>query len=156
LYDDILGAKPDADLKFAALCGKGQNYFLLGGDDPKYFDQAIAAYTELASQPDGPAYWRNQALYYKGKCYEKLNKQNEALAAFYDVIQPPGKRNDSPEYFWYYKAGFDAARLMEEQGEWKSAIGIYQKMASLQGPRAEEAKSRAEQLRLDHFIWEER
>jgi len=155
VYDDILGGRPDADLRFAALCGKGDNYFLLGGDDPRYFDQAIAAYSELASQPDATAYWRNQALYYKGKCYEKLKKQTEALAAFYDVIQPQTRRNDGPEYLWFYKAGFDAAHILESQEQWKAAIAIYQKMAALQGPRSEEANELLTQLRLKHFIWEE-
>ncbi|MGB8352871.1 MAG: tetratricopeptide repeat protein [Chthoniobacteraceae bacterium] len=155
MYDDILAGGPDADLRFAALCGKGDNYFLLGGDDPKYFDQAIAAYNELATQPDATAYWRNQALYYKGKCYEKLKKQNEALAAFYDVIQPQTKRNDGPEYLWFYKAGFDAAHILESQEQWKAAIAIYQKMATLKGPRSDEAKEMLTQLRLKHFIWEE-
>ena len=50
LYNDILDAKPDAELKFAALGGKADIYFLLGIKDPKYFDQAIATYNELATR----------------------------------------------------------------------------------------------------------
>jgi len=155
VYDDILGAKPDVDLRLAALSGKGDNLFLLGGEDPKYFEQAITTYTQLATQPDATSYWRNQALYYKGKCYEKLKKPNEALAAFYDVIQPQTKQNDGPEYLWFYKAGFDAAHILESQEQWKAAVAIYQKMAALPGPRSDEAKDLLTQLRLKHFIWEE-
>jgi len=155
LYDSILDAKPDTDLKFAALCGKGDNTFLLGGKDAKFFDKAIMVYNDLANQPEATAYWHNQALYKKGKCLEKLGKQNEALAAFYDVIQPQGDRNGGPEYLWFYRAGFDAAHILESQEQWKPAIAIYQKMAALDGPRSEEAKARLTQLRLEHFIWEE-
>jgi hypothetical protein len=155
LYDEILNAKPDTDLKFAALCGKGDNYFLLAGDDPKYFDKAIAAYNELAAQPEATAYWRNQALYKKGKCLEKQGKQNEALAAFYDVLQPQSGRTGGPDYLWYYRAGFDAAQMLGAQEQWKPAIAVYQKMAAAGGPRSEEAKALLTQLRLEHFIWDE-
>lgn len=155
LYDVILDGKPDAELRFAAFCGKGDNYLLMGARDPKYFDQAIAAYNELAAQPDTTTYWRNQALYKKGKCFEKQNKPNEALAAFYDVIQSQANRNTGPDYLWFYKAGFDAASILESQEQWKPAIAIYQKMVGLEGPRSEEAKARLTQLRLEHFIWDE-
>jgi len=72
---------------------------------------------------------------------------------FYDVLQAETAAGE-PDYFWYYKAGFDAARMLEAQEQWKAEIGVYEKMAKSQGPRAEEAKKRAEQLRLEHFIWD--
>jgi len=58
------------------------------------------------------------------------------------------------EFFWFYKAGFYAAHLFEQQEDWKAAIGIYQKMAKRDGPRAAEARSRLSQLRLEKFIWD--
>ena len=155
LYDNILAAKPDGDLRFAALCGRGENYFLMGGADPKNFEQAIVAFDELAALPDAPADWRSQALYMKGKCLEKLNRPSEALAAFYDVLEPPRGRSDSPLNIWFYKAGFDAAHTLEAQEQWKPALAVYKKLAAADGPRAEEAKARVTQLRLEHFIWEE-
>ncbi len=155
LYDNILSSKPDAELKFASLCGKGENFLALGSKDPKAFDQAIAVFEKLAAQPDVTASWRNKALYKKAKCLENSDRKAEALAAYYDVLQPQAATDAEPEYFWYYKAGFDAARILEAQEQWKSAIGIYEKIANLEGPRAAEAKSRADQLRLEHFIWDE-
>lgn len=155
IYDDILGAQPDPELKFSALCGKGSDYFSLGATDSRYLTKAIGVFEILAALPDVTAYWRNRALYMKGKCLEQLKKPGEACGVFYDVLQGQTKAVGEPDYFWYYKAGFDAAHIMEEQGQWKSAIGIYQKMAGLKGPRAEEARSRSEQLRLEHFIWDE-
>ena len=155
LYNDILGANPDDELKFSVLCGKGDALAVMGGSDAKFFGQAIAVYDDLGGQSRVPAHWRNQALYKKGKCLEKLARKGEALTAFYDALEPQAVAAGSPEYFWYYKAGFDAARLLEAQQQWKSAIGIYQKMANLEGPRAQEVRTRLGQLRLEHFIWEE-
>ena len=41
-----------------------------------------------------------------------------------------GSRGKPREFFWYYKAGFNAARLLEEQQKWDSAAVIYQKLAA--------------------------
>ena len=155
LYDNILGSNPDPDLKFAALCGKGNNCLSFGNSDPKQFDEAIAVFDLLARETGVTPFWRNQALYKKGKCLEKQNKSSEALSVFYDVLNLQAGSVTEPDYFWYYKAGFDAAKMLETGAQWKSAIGIYKKMAAVNGPRAKEAGDRARQLRMEHFIWEE-
>ena len=125
---------------------------MLGRKDPKQLEAAIAVYDFLAGLPDVTPTWRNQALYKKGKALEQLARQPEALTAYYDVLEKSG--TGGGEFFWYYKAGFDAAHLFEQQENWKSAIGIYQKMAKLDGPRAAEARARLSQLRLEKFIWD--
>jgi outer membrane protein assembly factor BamD (BamD/ComL family) len=154
IYDAILSAQPppDAELRSAAICGKGDNLALLGRNDPKQMEAAIAVYDFLASLPDVTPTWRNQALYKKGKALEQLKRQPDALTAYYDVLEKSAAGDR--EFFWYYKAGFEAAHLFEQQENWKSAIGIYQKMAKLEGPRAAEAKAQLSQLRLERFIWD--
>ena len=66
---------------------------------------------------------------------------------------PPAQAAER-EYFWFYKAGFDAARVFEQVADWRSAIGVYEKMAKVAGPRAEAARSEANKIRLQKFIWE--
>ncbi len=154
LYDIILAAQPppDAELGYAARAGKGDNLVALGRSNPKQLAAAMAVFDQLANLADVPPDWRNQALYKKAKALEQLARIPEALAAFYDVLDVTAV--NGREFLWYYKAGFDAARLFEGQEQWKSAIGIYAKMAKLDGPRAAEARERMKQLRLEHFIWE--
>ena len=152
LYDAILAATPapDAELRSAALCGKGDSLLILGRQDPKQLEAAVAAFDQLATLPGVPPAWRNQALYKKGRGLNTLTRTDEALAAWYDVLEkttPEGR-----DFFWYYKAGFDAADVFRTQGQWKSAIGIYEKMAKLPGPRAAEAQERAARLRLEKFL----
>jgi len=155
LYDAILTATPapDAELRSAVLCGKGDNLLILGRQDAKQLDAAIAAFDQLAALPGVAPVWRNQALFKKGRALQSLARPDEALAAWYDVLDktaPEGR-----DFFWYYKAGFDAADLFRAQQQWKSAVGIYEKMAKIPGPRAAEAKERAGQLRLEKFLpWE--
>jgi tetratricopeptide (TPR) repeat protein len=154
LYNAILTATPppEAELRAAALCGKGDNLRDLGRKDPKQIEAAIAAFDELAATPGVTPAWRNQALYKKGQGLKNLTRTEEALTAWYDVLDKAAP--DARDYFWYYKAGFDAADLLRSQQQWKSAVGIYEKMARTAGPRAAEAKQLASQLRLEKFLWE--
>ena len=156
LYDEILGASPPADLRFAVLCGKGDSLLTSAGKDEKLLGQVIAVFNQLAEQPDVTASWRNQALYKKAKCLEALSRPTDALSVYYDILQAPAvPGREGPDYTWFYKAGFDAAGALETQEQWKPAIVIYEKLANLLGPRSDEAKKRGDQLRLEHFIWEE-
>jgi tetratricopeptide (TPR) repeat protein len=181
LYDLILAAQPPpvADLRYRALCAKGDNLLALGKTDREQRTAALAVYRELAALPDVPAVWRNQALYKTARQlaedWRRLRGApgtaaqadvafQEATVTFYDVLNVDSRKER--EFFWYYKAGFDAAQLFEEQaarsgataGEseahWRAAIGIYRKMAQLEGPRSAEAQSRMRQLQLQHFIWD--
>ncbi|HEY3899788.1 MAG TPA: tetratricopeptide repeat protein [Chthoniobacter sp.] len=154
IYDAILSAQPPppAELKSAALCGKAENLQELGRKDPAQFEAAIAVYDSLAKLPDVTPAWRNQALYKKGHVLEQLGREPEALTAYYDVLDKT--LTGGGEFFWFYKAGFAAAHLFEQDENWKAAIGIYQKMSKIEGPRAAEAKARLNQLRLEKFIWD--
>ena len=154
IYDNILAAQapPEPELRFASLCGKGDSLIILGRGDPAQLEAAIAVFDQLAAQPDVTPEWRNQALYKKGKALEQLSRRSEAITAYYDVLDKSG--NDGREFFWYYKAGFDAATLFTQQNQWKSAIGIYEKIGRLEGPRAAEARALAKKIRLERFIWD--
>jgi predicted negative regulator of RcsB-dependent stress response len=154
IYDSLLSAPkpPEPDVRYAALIGKGDNLVVLGKKDPKQTEDALAAYDQLLAIPEAPPVWRNQAAYKRGKALQQLDRNDEALALFYDILDrsTTGHR----ETFWYAKAGFDAAGILEAQQQWKNAIGIYEKMAKLPGPHAEQAKQRVKTLRLEHFLWE--
>lgn len=149
LYDAILRENPESVLRFAVLCGKADN--LAASGTPDACTKAIAVYDQLVADAEVTRLWRNQALYKKAKCLEKAGDKPAALVVLYDVLQP--QTSGDPEFFWLAKAGFDAARALEAQEKWESAIGIYEKLAKAGGPRSDEAKDRAEQLRLEHFIW---
>lgn len=153
IYEIILAAQPppEPELRYAALCAKGNSLAILGRKEPKQLEAALAVYDELAA-PDAPPAWRNQALYKKAAALELLGRPKDALMTYYDVLGRSTAQDR--EYLWYYKAGFEAARIFEAGKDWKSAIGIYEKMATLDGPRADEARRRVKQLRLEYFIWQ--
>ncbi len=155
LYNEVLKENARPGEKREALCGLGDIYFDMGTTDPKNYQLAIEQYDKLIADGQAPPHWRNQALFKKGVCQEKMNDRAAALATFYRALEREESSRRAPEFFWFYKAGFNAARLLEEQSKWESAAALYQKLANAGGTRSEEAQARLKQLRLEHFLWEE-
>jgi tetratricopeptide (TPR) repeat protein len=153
LYDEVLKSDAGASEKREALCGKGDIFFEAGATDPGNYQRAIEAYDQLAADKDGSIHWRNQALFKKGLCLEKKGDRPGALATFYKILEDESRPGERRELFWYYKAGFNAARLLEEDSKWESAVAIYDKLVAAGGGRSDEAKARLNNIRLEHFLW---
>jgi hypothetical protein len=164
IYDDILRSNPDTTLRLAALCGKAD--CMVAAEDGAAATSstdgacaaAIAMYDQVAADPDVTRPWRDEALYKKGRCLDKQGLAGQALAAFYDVLNgpaaAPGGKPQPPDFFWFDKAGFDAAAMLEAKSQWPGAISVLEKVAHAGGPRSEEARKRADELRLEHFVWD--
>jgi predicted negative regulator of RcsB-dependent stress response len=153
LYDEVLKSDAGPSEKREALCGKGDIFFEMGGSRPENYQRALEIYEQLASGENTPIHWRNQALFKKALCLEKKNDRPGALATFYKVLEDEARPDRTDELFWYYKAGFNAARLLEDDSKWESAAAIYEKLVAAGGSRSEEAKARLNRLRLEHFLW---
>lgn len=153
LYDEVLKSDAGPSEKRESQCGKGDIFFEMGATDPSSYQRAIEVYDQLASDRGEPIHWRNQALFKKGLCLEKKSDRANALATFYKILEEDARPDRRRELFWYYKAGFNAARLLEEDSKWESAAAIYEKLAAAGGSRSEEAKARLTNLRLEHFLW---
>ena len=152
LYDEVLNGAARPAEKREAICGKGDIFFEIAATDPQNYLRAIEAYDKLASDKDAPLHWRNQALFKKGLCLEKKADRGAALASFYTVLDE-GMRPDRPhEFFWFYKAGFNAGQLLEVDAKWESAAAVYEKLAAAGGTRSDEARERLDRLRLEHFL----
>jgi outer membrane protein assembly factor BamD (BamD/ComL family)/thioredoxin-like negative regulator of GroEL len=153
LYDEVLKSDAGPPEKREALCGKGDIFFEMGGSQPENYQRALEIYEQLASDKNTPIHWRNQALFKKALCLEKKNDRPGALATFYKVLEDEARPDRRSELFWYYKAGFNAARLLEDDSKWESAVAVYEKLAAAGGSRSEEARARLNRLRLEHFLW---
>ena len=152
VLDRILESKPDPELRYTVLIEKGDTLFSQGAQDAEKYRSAIASWKQVSEDPAAPKMWSHQALAKMGAACEKLGNYDAALDCYYGAFSQGQK--GGPEYFWFYKAGFDAARLLESQKLWKEAIAVYEKIGSVDGPRAEEARDRINRLRLENFIWE--
>jgi tetratricopeptide (TPR) repeat protein len=152
VLDRILESKPDPELRYTVLIEKGDTLFSQGAQDTENYRAAIASWKQVSGDPSAPKMWSHQALAKMGAAFEKLGNYDAALDCYYGAFSQGQK--GGPEYFWFYKAGFDAGRLLESQKLWKEAIAVYEKIGSVDGPRAEEARERVNRLRLENFIWE--
>jgi TolA-binding protein len=152
LYDEVLSGAARPGDKREAMCGKGDIFFEMAATDPQNYQRAIEAYDKLAADHEAPAHWRNQALFKKGLCLEKKADHTGALATFYAVLDEATRPDRPREFFWFYKAGFNAGQLLESDSKWESAAAIYEKLASAGGTRASEARERLDRLRLEHFL----
>lgn len=151
LLERLATESEQLDIQLAARMKLGDTFFAMGVKNPEKLTEAIRVWEDIAAN-DVPDSDRNEALTKSATAYEKLGDMDAALSGYYRVIDSPNR--DLPEYFWYYKAGFDAARILESQDRWQEAMIVYQKLADAGGPRSEEARSRVKHLRLENFIWE--
>lgn len=153
ILDKIIASNCPPGMRTASLIEKGKTLYGLGSKDPTSYRAAIDVWKQVAEDPATPPAWRNQALARIGSAYENLGDQEAAVAAYYDVVKD-GKLAPLA-YFWFYKAGFAAARLLESSKRWDQAIKVYEMIAAAGGPRSGEATSRINKIRLDNFLWDE-
>ncbi|HET9377381.1 MAG TPA: tetratricopeptide repeat protein [Chthoniobacterales bacterium] len=150
LLDDLLAQNIPPEIRCEALEAKGESQFSLGAKDKSQYEAALKTFDSLAAAETNSPDWRQSALYRKAKCFQQLGKTDEALSALYDVLSAGGNKSDE---FWFFRAGFDAAELLEARRAWASAAAVYEKLTAIPSPRSEEAKNRLERLRLEHFLW---
>jgi tetratricopeptide (TPR) repeat protein len=156
LYDLILASKsppPTLSLRCRALIGKGETLATLGRTEPAQLEAAAAVFAELAALPEAGPEWTFQGRYRQARLFEQIKRFDDALALYHRVLDE-NIRAAEPEFFWFYKAGFAAANRLEQQQAWPGAIALYEKIATIDGPRAAEARDRARQLRIEHFVWD--
>ena len=152
ILDRILDSKPDAENKAAAQIEKGKTLYALGISDPASYRAAIEVWKQLAEDPAAIAAARNQALTRMGAAFEKLGDKDSAVACYYDTLK--AEKGKDPEFFWFYKAGFGAARILESSQKWNEAVKIYEMMGTTNGPRSEEVRARINKIRLENFLWD--
>lgn len=153
ILDGLAASTKDKRLKFTARLKKAEVLFAMGAKDAAKIQDAIREWRAVAADPDVLPAERNEALTRAAAASEQAGDLDGALADYYAVLTAP--RDKQPEYFWYYKAGFEAAKLLADHNRLKEAAAIYDKMAAVPGPRANDAKQRVKRLRLENFIWED-
>ncbi len=153
ILDNLAAEAKDPRLRFTARLKKGYALFSMGTKDKSHIQEAIKEWLAIAAEPDVLPAERNEALTQAAAASEQAGDIDGALAAYYKVLTAP--RDSQPEYFWYYRAGFEAANLLDKGNRFQEAAAIYEKMAATPGPRADDARDHVKRLRLEKFIWED-
>ena len=142
---------------------------LLAGRDPIEFANATNAYWRIVTNDAAGPVLRQKAEYGIGRAFalqafdlqnrsgpstEVTNLFSAALEHYYNVILGAGPlAQTDPDRLWVREAGIAGAKLAEERRQWKTAVGIYERLGSLLPPlrpRLQDKLDKArEHLRLD-------
>lgn len=127
---------------------------------PDALGDALGIYDVLLANTDKKSPHFNRLQYLRGRILEQVpdkpdspgQNEQEALRSYYSVLET----SETPTEWNYFElCGFRALTLCEKAQRWQAAIACARKIASFNGPRADEAKQRAEQIRLKNMIWED-
>lgn len=155
-------ASPDDPSRFSTGILLAEATYARGDSDPDSLANALRIYDSLLESSSGNSSRFFRLQYLRGLTLEKLpdpvdpskKRLTEARDAYFSVIDRP---TDPPpaEWEWFERSCFRLLTMLETEEDWKAAISIAGRIASFGGPRAEEAATRARQLRLKHMIWED-
>jgi len=138
----------------------GEAIYAQGSVNPDSLTGALAVYDQLLVHAEKQPAVFPRLQYLRGRTLEQIpdekdpsrKREKQAFIAYYSVLE-----TTTPPAEWHYfeLCGFRALALLEKAGRWPAAIACAKKIASFNGPRAEEATNRASQLQLKHMIWED-
>lgn len=122
--------------------------------------EALAVYDKLLVQAAKQPALLNRLQYLRGSTLEQLpdekdptqKRDKQAFQAYHSVLETATR---PAEWEYFERCGFRALALLEKSERWPVAISLAKKIASFNGPRADEAAARASQLQLKHMIWED-
>jgi tetratricopeptide (TPR) repeat protein len=158
-YNEVLTTEKEGPLFVQASLLKGQCYFAQGGQDAGNYSLALTPFEDVLKGKDGTISERNQAAVMRAKTLEKLNRADEALGQYLDVVYGKVAGDDSaapqpPEFSWQLEAGSQAGRILEGRKDWRGAIAVYKRLEDIGGAHAQDFHDLINKLRRDNYIYE--
>ncbi len=156
----IAGMPDDNPLQLPAGLLLGEALFAQGSSDSSSLAQALAVYDKLLPHARTHPALLDRLQYLRGKTLEQMpdekdptkTREKQAFQAYHSVLEttePPA------EWEYFERCAFRALELLEKAERWQAAINVAKKIASFKSPRAEEAASRANDIRLKQQIMED-
>jgi lipopolysaccharide biosynthesis regulator YciM len=145
-------------LGLAAEGRRGEMLYSLAAADRARLDEAIQCFTALTEARSTPADLWELAMYRLAKCHEAAGDSRRAVKCYLDVFyqyEQDRKQNRQRDYLYLARSIYDAARLLEISGgkaDMSTAANLYEYLADLELPTAEDARRRARQIRERHQL----
>ena len=155
--DKVLAMKAlDPEQRLMTICEKAELLLLLGKSEPARLDAAADLLDEFLTDNTLSFMWKARAGFTLASVHHDAKHDTEALEACYNVLRaadmtPPASPAD---YVWFSKAGFFGVDLLEASRQWEAAARLAEQIAQRPGDRAVEARERATNIRLEHFLWD--
>jgi hypothetical protein len=148
----------DTRLGLAAEGRRGDMLYALASADKARLEEATQCFVALTEGRNTPADLWELAMYRLAKCYELAANNDLALKSYlaifyqYEQDRKQGRRRD---YLYLGRSIYDATRLLEISGrktDLTTAATLYEYLADLELPTAEDARRRARQIRERHDL----
>jgi tetratricopeptide (TPR) repeat protein len=158
LLDAVIEQDKQGRVSPEAYLRKGDALMGLAAADPSKYETAILAYQQVILMKTGKVQQWNEAGFKKGKALQKLNRLDESISTYLDLLY--GRLNetsvdDIPEYLWRVKGGLEAADLKQVRKDWKGALAIYRKLEQIGGPNQQEFRDAMNRIKRENFIYDE-
>ncbi|MFT5129189.1 MAG: tetratricopeptide (TPR) repeat protein [Rhodothermales bacterium] len=147
-FEACAKAVPQTELYYAARGRLGECYYSMASEDNDNADrlrEALAMFTEVIKGAPNKSI-EEKARYRAAKIYEILKMTAEAKEEYRNIFHRVGDETVQ-DWFYYARAGFDLARMNEEERNYSQAERIYRILATSQTPVAEDARKKAAILR---------
>lgn len=128
-----------------------ETLYALSGSDASRLQDGLSLQRKLLDNPLLADDDRNRVIYFRGLSLEQMNQMDQALDAYYQVIEAASKQAPS-QWDYFERCGFNAIALLEKNRRWEPAIALAKKLANFPSPRAKEAEERAQRLSLEHMV----
>ena len=153
VLDKILDSKPDPNLRYAVIVEKGDTLFAQGTQDSENYKNAIAAWRQISSDPECAKDLEPSGLGKNGRRLREARQYRcRARLLLWRVLRRSERRARSS--FGFTEPGSTPDASSNHNGFGRRPSPYMRRSASVDGPRAEEARERVNRLRLENFIWD--
>ncbi len=146
---------PDTDLANAASGRLGDMYYSLGDDNADNLGKAQEVFARLAADDKAAPAEREKTRFRLGKTLEKLNQPDKAIKEYLEIVYQwdvDAKAGKPRDWFYFLRAGSDAARLLLIQERYLEAARLYERLAASKLPGSEDAGLKAREIRKTYKL----
>ena len=122
-------------------------------------DEAIKAY-RMCAQSSAELSLRLQSNYKTGRCLQKQSDVEGAIEQFYqkvmilflDADAAQGQDREASR-MWFWRAAREAAALLEQEGEWRKAVSVMERVLDVGVPADAVIRERIREIKTTRW-WE--
>lgn len=161
IAESVSTKSPPGHVRSEALIRKADCLITEGNNSGEDYLQAYQAVEEVIESPESSVAQRNEAGFLKGKILQKQGRQPEALEAYLDVVYgkllPANvpRQSVQPETHFFIESGVSAAQILKDSGDIRGAVEVYRILERLSAPHRNQFRRAIEDLKTQHFIYEE-
>jgi len=158
VFQEIVSKYPDYDRLPETWIRIGNCQFQLGTSDTNRYELAKQAYQVASEHPDAGMDVIMEAQYKVGRCFEKLNRIEDAIHCYYANVMIPfrketdnGIRQSTTAGMWFRRATRNAASIRADQQEWRKAVNILERSLGVGLPDEDAIRDQINSIRSSYW-----